>query len=218
LSHRRLTLLSSQGRIRKINSPLLSSTLPRGDRCYRSGYDSDLSRLAPPSRRRRKEDASFAARPSARNPMTFPRRDRLALALLTIILLAAPAFAATYRTKSQAVVLRASPRARSATLATLASGEPVEVSACSATWCNAKWRGRDGWIARRDLTLLEKAPAQANSGRGYRSSDGHWVPSPQQSPNGPPPGASAQCNDWTYSFSRHHSGTCSHHGGVRRWL
>jgi len=37
--------------------------------------------------------------------------------------------------------------------------------------------------------------------------------------NGPPPvGATAQCKDGSYSFSRHHSGTCSHHGGVAVWL
>ena len=34
----------------------------------------------------------------------------------------------------------------------------------------------------------------------------------------PPPGATAQCNDGTYSFSQTHSGTCSHHGGVAVWL
>src|SRR5947209_12012653 len=34
----------------------------------------------------------------------------------------------------------------------------------------------------------------------------------------PPPGATAVCKDGTYSYSKHHSGTCSHHGGVRRWL
>jgi len=34
----------------------------------------------------------------------------------------------------------------------------------------------------------------------------------------PPPGATAQCRDGTYSFSRHHSGTCSYHGGVAVWL
>ena len=33
-----------------------------------------------------------------------------------------------------------------------------------------------------------------------------------------PPGATARCNDGTYSFSQHHSGTCSHHGGVAVWL
>jgi hypothetical protein len=35
---------------------------------------------------------------------------------------------------------------------------------------------------------------------------------------GPPPGATAQCRDGTYSYSQHHSGTCSHHGGVAKWL
>jgi hypothetical protein len=34
----------------------------------------------------------------------------------------------------------------------------------------------------------------------------------------PPSGATALCRDGTYSYSKHHSGTCSHHGGVKRWL
>ncbi len=51
----------------------------------------------------------------------------------------------------------------------------------------------------------------------YINSDGHCVPRPVQAP-APPPGATAQCNDGSYSFSEHHQGTCSHHGGVRRWL
>jgi hypothetical protein len=33
-----------------------------------------------------------------------------------------------------------------------------------------------------------------------------------------PSGASAQCRDGSYSFSVHRRGTCSHHGGVARWL
>jgi hypothetical protein len=33
-----------------------------------------------------------------------------------------------------------------------------------------------------------------------------------------PAGATAICNDGTYSYSQHHSGTCSHHDGVRVWL
>jgi hypothetical protein len=33
-----------------------------------------------------------------------------------------------------------------------------------------------------------------------------------------PPGATALCNDGTYSFSQTRSGTCSHHGGVAQWL
>jgi hypothetical protein len=34
----------------------------------------------------------------------------------------------------------------------------------------------------------------------------------------PPPGATARCADGTYSYSQYRSGTCSHHGGVARWL
>ena len=33
-----------------------------------------------------------------------------------------------------------------------------------------------------------------------------------------PVGATAQCKDSTYSFSQSRRGTCSHHGGVRKWL
>ena len=33
-----------------------------------------------------------------------------------------------------------------------------------------------------------------------------------------PAGATALCRDGTYSFSRSRRGTCSHHGGVKKWL
>ena len=33
-----------------------------------------------------------------------------------------------------------------------------------------------------------------------------------------PAGASAHCRDGSWSFSQHHQGTCSHHGGVARFL
>jgi len=44
------------------------------------------------------------------------------------------------------------------------------------------------------------------------------VCSPYTSPNGPPAGATAACNDGTYSMSQHRQGTCSGHGGVARFL
>lgn len=43
-------------------------------------------------------------------------------------------------------------------------------------------------------------------------------PSPQTSSPGAPLGATAICNDGTYSYAQHHQGACSHHGGVRVWL
>jgi hypothetical protein len=37
---------------------------------------------------------------------------------------------------------------------------------------------------------------------------------PSSTVAGPPPGATARCNDGSYSYSAHHQGSCSHHGGV----
>ncbi len=51
----------------------------------------------------------------------------------------------------------------------------------------------------------------------YVNSSGNTVCKPESS-TGPPAGATAECEDGTYSFSEHHSGTCSSHGGVKRWL
>jgi hypothetical protein len=53
----------------------------------------------------------------------------------------------------------------------------------------------------------------------YRNSSGVCVHRPVKTQNSPvPAGAAAQCRDGSYSFSQHRSGTCSHHGGVAKWL
>ena len=67
---------------------------------------------------------------------------------------------------------------------------------------------------------FETAPTDSHpAGHGYRNSQGERVPSPTWTKNGQAPsGASAQCADGSYSFSRSRRGTCSHHGGVMRWL
>ncbi|MBS4730529.1 DUF3761 domain-containing protein [Mycobacterium sp. SM1] len=61
----------------------------------------------------------------------------------------------------------------------------------------------------------------------YQNSDGQCIPDPSSGlpPGGapglvgsPPAGATAICRDGDYSFSTHHSGTCSGHGGVLQWL
>ncbi|QQC63369.1 DUF3761 domain-containing protein [Paraburkholderia ginsengisoli] len=53
----------------------------------------------------------------------------------------------------------------------------------------------------------------------YTNRDGNIVHAPARSLSGnAPQGASARCRDGTYSFSKHHSGTCSRHGGVADWL
>ena len=57
-----------------------------------------------------------------------------------------------------------------------------------------------------------------SNGNSYKNVNGNTVHSPSYSSNGTPAGATAQCRDGTYSFSLHHSGSCSHHGGVANWL
>jgi Protein of unknown function (DUF3761) len=53
--------------------------------------------------------------------------------------------------------------------------------------------------------------------RYYTNRAGQRIQSPTKS-NSVPAGATAQCRDGSYSFSQNHRGTCSHHGGVAKWL
>jgi len=60
--------------------------------------------------------------------------------------------------------------------------------------------------------------SQLQEHRHYTNHDGQRVHSPAHTRNGRvPTGATAHCSDGTYSFSQHHSGTCSRHGGVAEW-
>lgn len=64
----------------------------------------------------------------------------------------------------------------------------------------------------------EKAQQQSECPNGtYENSAGNIVCKPYESP-AQPAGATARCEDGTYSFSESRSGTCSHHGGVAVWL
>jgi hypothetical protein len=59
------------------------------------------------------------------------------------------------------------------------------------------------------------APDTTACKRGYyKNVSGHCVRRPSHDPSG----ATAKCRDGTYSYSEHASGTCSHHGGVARWI
>jgi hypothetical protein len=51
----------------------------------------------------------------------------------------------------------------------------------------------------------------------YTNASGVRVHSPVRASR-VPDGATAECNDGTFSFSQNHRGTCSHHGGVKRWF
>ena len=57
----------------------------------------------------------------------------------------------------------------------------------------------------------------AQAGDDYVNSNGQRVHRPEDAGQAPK-GSTALCRDRTYSFSKHHRGTCSHHGGVAKWL
>src|SRR5262249_15831073 len=74
------------------------------------------------------------------------------------------------------------------------------------------------------LAILNKPPEQSapnasqnTTPRYDTNSEGQRVQSLTYSET-VPVGVTAQCRDGSYSFSQHHQGTCSHHGGVARWL
>lgn len=70
------------------------------------------------------------------------------------------------------------------------------------------------------VTQPEAPPAHTEADCGsdsYVNVDGQCVHDPV-SAGSAPAGATAKCKDGTYSFSKHHSGTCSGHHGVAEWL
>ena len=93
-------------------------------------------------------------------------------------------------------------------------------STCDYTRATAPTRS-EGATGLSSTTGADGAAGAGSSGGGssdyYENSDGIQVHRPEAAPAAPD-GATAQCNDGTYSFSLHHSGTCSHHGGVSAWL
>ena len=99
---------------------------------------------------------------------------------------------------------------------TPAAGSPTPAPVASATTAVAPDTVATTAAAPKPVTTTAAAPANCRSDE-YRNSSGHCVPRPTQAPAAPP-GASAICNDGSYSFSEHRRGTCSSHGGVRTWL
>ena len=73
------------------------------------------------------------------------------------------------------------------------------------------------------LAVLASVPSQARerdygSGGGYyQSSDGQEVHGPTRGVEAADGPVTATCRDGTTSYSHHHSGTCSGHGGVGQW-
>ncbi len=90
-------------------------------------------------------------------------------------------------------------------------------------WTKVEYNGHVGYVYNEYLQTPQNDNQnyQFNAAKTkvtyYRNSKGEKVQSPTYYTS-PPAGATAICKDGTYSFSRSRRGTCSHHGGVRKWL
>ncbi|MDD4971746.1 MAG: DUF3761 domain-containing protein [Paludibacter sp.] len=92
-------------------------------------------------------------------------------------------------------------------------------------WIQVEFNGKIGYIhhslLKRNHHTSNNLNSNGNSAHGrikyYLNSSHETVQSPTFSSSAPS-GACAQCNDGSYSFSRSRRGTCSHHGGVKKWL
>jgi uncharacterized protein YraI len=171
------------------------------------------------------------APPIARSDRRDPKRGLLMRIVATwvfVVFQVSPALAQTadsgFSVRTQvALRLRAAAAETAPVLRVMPEGSDVVVQSCSRAWCAVSFRGQAGYAAAQYLAHANTAASPASGvltpGRGYTNSGGVWVPSPVHAADGqPPPGASAQCGDGSYSFSMSRRGTCSHHGGVSRWL
>lgn len=153
---------------------------------------------------------------------------RLSAVLAAISLcLATPLIGQPSQTPRQALTrvsapLREAPDIDARSLITIPPKTAVNVSGCKDGWCAVNYQQHSGHVIEvflRFPSVAAPSATRTSAGRGYVNSRGEWIPSPVATVDGrPPSGASAQCRDGTYSFSRSRSGTCSHHGGVSRWL
>ena len=104
------------------------------------------------------------------------------------------------------------------------------------TWARVSYNGHTNYVSRKYIKQVQTTTPSYHSNSSYNSSSnssayinsnstvryytnsrGERVQSPTYYKTAPA-GATALCRDGTYSFSRSRRGTCSHHGGVSRWL
>ena len=71
--------------------------------------------------------------------------------------------------------------------------------------------------ARESRTKRQQGNVNCTDNGTYVNARGQVVKRPEVC-SSVPTGATAQCRDGTYSFSKSRRGTCSHHGGVAKWL
>ena len=110
-------------------------------------------------------------------------------------------------------------------------GDKVIIQYCNTHWCKVNYQNAyNGFVSKRYLntpSITQNYIVKTPTDRPivlpkvqklyYTNSFDEIVERPTYYAT-PPSDASAVCRDGTYSFSRNRRGTCSHHGGVKKWL
>lgn len=117
--------------------------------------------------------------------------------------------------------MRTAPNTKSYIITQIPKGTPVAIEEdCDCAWIPVSYNGHIGYVSTKYLSKHKHSyhsTRPLTKTRYYTNSRGHRVQSPTRYTSAPS-GATALCNDGTYSFSQSRRGTCSHHGGVAQWL
>jgi len=134
-----------------------------------------------------------------------------------------------YKYASTNLSLRIGPSTSYKVQTTIPIGTSVEMAeSCDCDWIKVNYNGNIGYVRSLYLTSQKVTTSTGenttiylqnsnSSVKYYTNSAGQRVQSPTYN-NKVPVGATALCRDGTYNFSRNRRGTCSHHGGVAKWL
>lgn len=154
--------------------------------------------------------------------------------LLTLIQLLSSIilFGQSYKYTSTNLNLRSGPGTSYEIVATIPSGTSVKMAEnCDCEWIRVYFSGKIGYVnskyllsqERQNATTHKSNQSSVNSyrttqpGSNYNSQNTSTQTKSNYN-NNSAAGATALCNDGTYSYSQNRRGTCSHHGGVARWL
>ena len=103
-------------------------------------------------------------------------------------------------------------------LTVIPKGTPITIAIFSdCNWIPVVYNGKIGYVSTKYISKEKPSLSAQSEIKYYTNSKGERVQSPTKYSSAPA-GATALCRDGTYSFSRSRRGTCSHHGGVKKWL
>ena len=155
---------------------------------------------------------------------------KIILFLLQVTLVLPVQAQLVYKETTTNLYLRENSDTHSKILAIIPKGTKIivqENQSYNSDWGAVDYNGKIGYASTKYLgsynsynssySKTEHSLTNNSTVKYYKNYSGEKVQSPTYY-NSPPAGATALCRDGTYSFSQSRRGTCSHHGGVAKWL